>query len=209
MGFLDALRRVFGREQRPAARRGPVSAHSGGHMTVPLPSRPSPGGYAAPPRPPSPPPGATVVHRPQPPPPVEPPVRPPATAHPAQERGAPQAPPPRPAADKTIYDGGAQAASEVVGVLVAISGPVAGEVYALRAGDNTLGRTRESRIVVADPRISALHAKIVHDSGDFVIESLKEQNPTRVNAEAISGREILNDGDVIAMGKTELKFRTV
>ena len=57
-------------------------------------------------------------------------------------------------------------------------------------------------------KFSRQHATIVHDDGVFAIVSLSPENPTLVNGEPIEGQQ-LEDGDLIKMGRSALRFRTI
>jgi pSer/pThr/pTyr-binding forkhead associated (FHA) protein len=96
----------------------------------------------------------------------------------------------------------------VVGVLVAVDGELAGALCAVRDGENRLGRAETCEIVLPSVKVSREHAKIVHSDGVFAIVPLKPENPTLVNGEATQGSE-LRDGDLVRVGQTTLRFRTV
>ena len=68
----------------------------------------------------------------------------------------------------------------------------------------SLGRGEENDIVVADPRVSRRHARILLESGALAIEDLESSNGTFVNGAAVQ-RQILAPGDVIIVGETELR----
>jgi pSer/pThr/pTyr-binding forkhead associated (FHA) protein len=97
-----------------------------------------------------------------------------------------------------------------VGVLVGVEGEEEGELYAIRNGENTLGRSEECDVTFRSGslKFSRQHATIVHDDGVFAIVSLKPENPTLVNGEPIEGQQ-LEDGDLIKMGRSALRFRTI
>lgn len=110
----------------------------------------------------------------------------------------------------TQYFQVAQAAQDLVGVLVGIAGPLKGQVFTVPDGDSRLGR-EGCQITLPSKRISRYHAKIVHVEGAFVIEANPEvssRNPTLVNEEPIDA-EALCDGDVIRLGDCVFKFRTI
>jgi predicted component of type VI protein secretion system len=114
-----------------------------------------------------------------------------------------------------IVDLGALHSGRVVGVLVAIDGPLEGEVYRLVDGENKLGRGEKCEVQLesereghSDQRISREHACIVHADGTFVIKALSDKNPTFVNDVQVEGIE-LGDGDTLKLGRTTLRFRSV
>jgi hypothetical protein len=182
--------------------RLPQRAADAPTVRVPL----NPGAIETPAGPPTPVPAASLV-------------RP--AAEPAPPRVAPPAAPapfsPRHAAPAAAEVGGAtqyfqvgQPASDLVGVLVGIAGPLKGQLYSVGDGDTRLGR-EGCEITLRSQRISRYHAKIVHVDGAFVIEANPEisaRNPTVLNDQTIDA-EALSDGDVIRLGDCTFKFRTI
>lgn len=93
-----------------------------------------------------------------------------------------------------------------------------GRVYALRQGTNTIGRKAQTssatvQIVTADHYMSRNHAIIeVRLAGDKFIHILKNganKNPSYRNGILIADgdQEVLNNGDHMKFGKTELTFK--
>jgi hypothetical protein len=118
--------------------------------------------------------------------------------------------PPAELAGATQYFSVAAPAGDLVGVLVAVAGPLKGQVYTVSDGDSRLGR-EGCEITLRSQRISRYHAKIVHIEGAFVIEANPEvagRNPTVLNDQEIDA-EALSDGDVIRLGDCTFKFRTI
>ena len=97
---------------------------------------------------------------------------------------------------------------DVVGVLVAVDGELKGEVYKIFDGENRLGRSESSDIVLTSKWISREHAMLVHQDGVFAVLPRTESNRTYVNEREVDGAE-LSDGDAIRMGKTTFRFRTI
>jgi pSer/pThr/pTyr-binding forkhead associated (FHA) protein len=59
-----------------------------------------------------------------------------------------------------------------------------------------------------DDRVSRLHAKLERTEGDWeVVDDGLSSNGTFVNAERLSGRRRLTDGDTLRFGSTEVTFR--
>jgi predicted component of type VI protein secretion system len=71
--------------------------------------------------------------------------------------------------------------------------------------DITVGRLDSQDLVVPDPEVSRKHAVFRRDGERFTVEDLGTGLGTLVNGEPISTRE-LQHGDVIEIGKLELKF---
>ena len=139
------------------------------------------------------------------PPSVRAPIPPPPTPQP----GPIHRPPPPPNADKTQYVmSGSPSADIVVGVLVVIDGDLQGQVFKVLDGENQIGRSESSTIVLASPKISRSHALLEHQDGMFYIKSLTEKNPIFLNDTPTEG-DVVGDGDTIRLGATTLKFRSI
>ncbi len=69
-----------------------------------------------------------------------------------------------------------------------------------------LGRSKECEIVVNDPHISRVQARIRFESNRFYIENLG-QNPVQINGAPTAG-QYLEDGDQITLGTTSFRFQT-
>ncbi len=62
-------------------------------------------------------------------------------------------------------------------------------------------------IAIQDRAVSAPHAKLVRHGATYVLQDLESTNGTFVNFEPLQGPRLLQDGDVIKVGKTLLLFR--
>jgi FHA domain len=223
VALRDLLKRLFGSEDDPGSRQGVRRAR----LQPRAPDQPTVRVGAAAPGPPL---GRALGAAGPPPTEVARPVLPPAAPlSPAQvappPAAAPYTPPPAPpppaapppAAPAHDLGGATQyvsvlptAAGELVGLLVGIDGPLKGEVYKLRDGENTLGR-EGCDVLLPSRRISRFHAKVHHEDGAFVIEAntkVMDRNPTVLNDQEIDA-EGLSDGDVLRLGDCTFKFRTV
>jgi pSer/pThr/pTyr-binding forkhead associated (FHA) protein len=69
----------------------------------------------------------------------------------------------------------------------------------------TLGRDPRNAVVVDDPLVSRGHAAIVTVGNDHIIEDLGSANGTLVNGKPVS-RHILQHGDVVALGRHNLRY---
>jgi two-component system cell cycle response regulator len=90
--------------------------------------------------------------------------------------------------------------------LVVLAGTEVGKMYKLGSGETTLGRSHRADVRIDDDSISRLHAKVIVDGQDILIEDLGSSNGTLVNGERVT-RNPLTDGDKIRLGETTiLKF---
>ncbi len=73
-------------------------------------------------------------------------------------------------------------------------------------GGATLGRSRQSDLVLSDPNVSRRHAEIRPRGGSWVLTDLGSTNGSRVNGRPVQGSEVIRPGDEIELGATVLKF---
>jgi hypothetical protein len=70
----------------------------------------------------------------------------------------------------------------------------------------TLGRSRQSDVMVDDPNVSRAHAEIRARGGSWVLTDLGSTNGSRLNGRRVEGSEVLKPGDEIELGTTVLTF---
>jgi pSer/pThr/pTyr-binding forkhead associated (FHA) protein len=73
--------------------------------------------------------------------------------------------------------------------------------------ETQMGKGPRNDIVIADPAVSAAHAVIRIEDGEYVVSDIGSRNGTFVNGERISATHALKHGDVIGMGLSKLTFR--
>jgi hypothetical protein len=69
----------------------------------------------------------------------------------------------------------------------------------------TLGRAGQASIVVADPTVSAEHARVSRIGDDWLVTDLGSTNGTLVNQALVRGDAALAPGDVLGLGNVRLK----
>ena len=77
--------------------------------------------------------------------------------------------------------------------------------FGLHKGSLTLGRRKDNTIVLADPQISAYHARIDKRGSDYILTDLQSTNGTFVNNLKIFSHR-LGHGDRINIGRHALLF---
>lgn len=97
---------------------------------------------------------------------------------------------------------------KLIGWLVTFSQKTEGEDFRLYEGRNLIGGDPKSDIYLSDPAVSSPHCMMLFRGGKIKIKDELSTNGTFVNGEAIEETDI-KDGDIILIGKTELKFRCV
>jgi hypothetical protein len=80
-----------------------------------------------------------------------------------------------------------------------------GQAYTLSAESTMIGRSRRCDIVLPDPNASRQHAEVRKEGEAYVIIDLDSTNGVLVNRRAVK-RAVLQDGDRIELGATELRF---
>jgi pSer/pThr/pTyr-binding forkhead associated (FHA) protein len=69
-----------------------------------------------------------------------------------------------------------------------------------------VGRSTDNDVVIDDPSVSRKHVRITSENGLYYLEDLNSANGTYVNGVQSSGRQTINPGSTIKVGKTEMKF---
>jgi hypothetical protein len=70
----------------------------------------------------------------------------------------------------------------------------------------TIGRGRQSDIVLGDPNVSREHAEIRPRGGSWVITDLGSTNGSQLNGRRLEGSEVLRSGDEIELGESMMTF---
>jgi len=79
--------------------------------------------------------------------------------------------------------------------------------YPLTQENTTVGRNSDNDIVLENPA-SGHHARIVKSANQYSIEDLGSTNGTMVNGQKITQPRVLTAGDVITIGRHELRFES-
>lgn len=82
------------------------------------------------------------------------------------------------------------------------------DVFPLLDAECIIGRrnTKEVAFAINDGSISSKHARLLRTPEGFVIEDLGSKNGTFVNGEKVGEKRVLNDGDLIRLGKVIMTF---
>lgn len=86
---------------------------------------------------------------------------------------------------------------DTVPMLIAQSGPAAGQRWPLAKDELLIGREPGCDIVIPDRQVSRAHARLCRVEGGFELEDLGSKNGTHVNGLQVTGRTRLQDGDLI------------
>lgn len=78
-------------------------------------------------------------------------------------------------------------------------------IFETRQDTFSLGRSEDCEVIIKDPHVSRLQAKVWAKNDQYVIKNLG-RNPILVNGVRTKSR-FLNDGDTVTLGTTELLFQ--
>ncbi|MBX7044261.1 MAG: FHA domain-containing protein [Ignavibacteria bacterium] len=104
--------------------------------------------------------------------------------------------------------GKATTSRKIIGWLVTFSWKEEGQDFRLYEGRNLISGDSKSDVALNDPSVSSPHCMILFRNGKLRIKDELSTNGTMLNGSEIEEAE-LNDGDVIKIGRTELKFRSI
>lgn len=71
----------------------------------------------------------------------------------------------------------------------------------------TIGRSEQSVLEMLDPKLSRFHCEIERYADGYRVRDCNSRNGTLVNGEPVRGAQLLNEGDVIKIGRTLMTFR--
>jgi predicted component of type VI protein secretion system len=77
----------------------------------------------------------------------------------------------------------------------------------LREGEVTLGRSRGCGVVLRDPSVSRGHALLSVRQGRVTLQDLRSSNGTYVNGKRLDKETVIEEGDRVVIGETELFLR--
>jgi signal transduction histidine kinase/CheY-like chemotaxis protein len=92
--------------------------------------------------------------------------------------------------------------------LLVLAGDHPGRSFPLEA-NCTIGRARESDLVIEHDSVSRRHARVSHQGVAWIVEDLGSRNGTLVNGTAVATRRALRVGDRIELGRDVVLLFTV
>lgn len=92
-----------------------------------------------------------------------------------------------------------------IGTLTTVEGELQGQVFGLLEGENQIGRSPDSDVVLSSRFVSRVHAKLLCSDGRVSFVPVSDQL-TLINGKAASETDI-KDGDKIQLGRTTLQLR--
>ncbi|MGV9980162.1 FHA domain-containing protein [Micromonospora wenchangensis] len=95
---------------------------------------------------------------------------------------------------------------ELMPLLTVAAGPMRGASFRVRPQPQVIGRAPTADIAVADAHLSRRHAEVRLTDDGVLLADLGSTNGTWLNDRRITDAEPLTDGDVIRLGRTELRY---
>lgn len=96
--------------------------------------------------------------------------------------------------------------------LVVLSAPIRGKIMPLRASSLDaswlIGRDPEAEVHLIDRAVAHQHARVHRHGERWSIENLNATNPLFVNGVAVTTTSLLEQGDRVQLGRSELQFHT-
>ncbi len=101
-----------------------------------------------------------------------------------------------------------QKAQKVVPVptLLFSEGSSMGRIVRLEEPTATVGRRQGNTVVLRDPRVSRVHARLSRELGSLIVTDLGSSGGTTVNGKAITGPAAVNHGDTVGFGPVTCRF---
>ena len=81
-----------------------------------------------------------------------------------------------------------------------------GERIALKDAVITLGRMPDCSVMLNDPNVSRRHSEVRPQGTGYIAVDLGSTNGTKVNGVRIEGDRVLQDGDIVSLGTTHIRF---
>ncbi|ATO16721.1 FHA domain-containing protein [Micromonospora sp. WMMA2032] len=95
---------------------------------------------------------------------------------------------------------------ELMPLLTVSGGAMRGLSFRVGRGVQVIGRAPSADIVLADPHLSRRHATVQATTDGVLLTDLGSTNGTWLNDRRISGSVPLADGDVVRLGRTDLRL---
>ncbi len=96
----------------------------------------------------------------------------------------------------------------LAGWLVVLEGEDPERDYRVHEGRNVLGKGASCDVSLKDAQASERHAVLVIRDGRATVEDLDSRHGTRLDGKAVSDTRVLPDGGRLAIGSTELVYRS-
>ncbi len=85
--------------------------------------------------------------------------------------------------------------------LVMRAGPQPGTAFPLQKSEIYIGRDPSNDFVIRDAEVSRKHARLIWQSGGYILEDLGSTNGTFINGQRLLGPHVMRPGEVIQLGE--------
>ena len=92
--------------------------------------------------------------------------------------------------------------------LVILSEGMTGRMHELNVEKTTVGRLEDNTFQISEASVSSHHAELSLRGSEVVIKDLNSTNGTFINGEPVKGEAVLKPGQVLRLGKIELRLET-
>jgi pSer/pThr/pTyr-binding forkhead associated (FHA) protein len=92
--------------------------------------------------------------------------------------------------------------------LVILSEGMTGRTHELTVEKTTVGRVEDNTLQISEASVSSHHAEILLRGSEVVVKDLNSTNGTFINGEQISGEATLKPGQILRLGKIEIRLET-
>ena len=82
-----------------------------------------------------------------------------------------------------------------------------GRIYHLKE-EMIIGR-KNADLILDDPKISSIHAKIVNEKGEYIVIDFHSRNGTYVNGERINSETVIKENDTLRFGDIVLVLKVL
>ena len=82
-------------------------------------------------------------------------------------------------------------------IVLAREGQLTGERWTIESDEFLIGRGSDCQLVLPERQVSRHHAKILSESGQYILHDLGSKNGTHMNGNRVRGSIPLRDGDEI------------
>ena len=86
------------------------------------------------------------------------------------------------------------------------TGPSAGREFPLAEGTTRIGRARDNDLVLDDPTVSRQHCLLLKHGPEVIVRLAESASATWVGHQRVNGQRAVMHGQVIRLGKVEIKL---
>lgn len=92
--------------------------------------------------------------------------------------------------------------------LVVVAGPDQGRAFPLLEENLLVGRSRATSTRLSDPHVSRIHCQVHLENGRVIVSDFESAGGTYVNGQRITAPYALRPGEVIQVGRTQLRLQS-